>query len=91
MQVQKTYNKRGVDLVVPELIPPDFPELLDRPWKIFLRLNSARTVGETGVSALPYQEIKAWCDLMDETIKPLDVEIIKRIDDIYLKVANTNG
>ncbi len=88
MQVQKTYDKKGVSYTVPELLAPEFPELLDRQWKIFLRLNSARHVGEMGISGLSFTEIKAWCALMQETLKPLDVEIIKRLDDIYMRVAN---
>lgn len=87
-QVQKTYEKKGVDYVVPELVPPEFPELLDKPWKTFLRLNTTRGVSEVGAHALSFVEIKAWCDLMQETLRPFEVEVIKRIDDIYLRVAN---
>lgn len=88
MQVKKTYDKKGIDYTPPDLVAPEFPELLDRQWKVFLRLNSARQAGELGISGLSFTEIKAWCDLMQEQLKPLDVEIIKRLDDIYMRVAN---
>lgn len=88
MAVVKTYSKQGVDFTPPELVAPDFPELLQRQWKIFLQLNSARNVSEVGALGLSYTEIKAWSELMQETLSPLDTEIIKRIDNIYVRVAN---
>lgn len=42
-----------------------------------------------GPSALSYLEIKAWSDLMGNTLSPWEVDIIKQIDAIYMKVVNS--
>lgn len=43
----------------------------------------------SGPSSLTYLEIKAWCDLMGNTLSAWEVDIIKQIDAIYMKVVNS--
>jgi hypothetical protein len=67
---------------------PPFPEELEFVWATFLELNSTRGVGMSGPLPLSYQEMKAWLELTGEVLTPYEVEAIKRIDKVYMKVIN---
>jgi hypothetical protein len=67
-----------------QLQAPEFPTELEYLWDYFLELSSTRP------QPITYQEIAAWRDLTDNPITSLDVEVIKRLDRIYLKVVS-NG
>jgi hypothetical protein len=49
-------------------------------------LNNSRPSG-FGVSAIPYSEIQAFCNLMDINIEPWEVEIIKMFDSIAMDMS----
>jgi hypothetical protein len=73
-----------------QLQAPEFPTELEYLWDYFLELSSTRPQGYSGPLPITYQEIAAWRDLTDNPITSLDVEVIKRLDRIYLKVVS-NG
>ena len=59
-------------------------------WEYFLELSSTRPQGYKGPLPITYQEIKAWKELTNHILSPWEVEVIKRLDQIYVKVVN-NG
>jgi hypothetical protein len=73
-----------------ELIGPEFPELLERVWFAFFDLNSTRGVGPSGPNPITYSEIKDYIELTGKALRPHEVEAVKRLDRIYLKVAHSD-
>lgn len=53
-------------------------------WQWFLELNSGRQYSEIGALPLTFTEIKAWAELTENAITPLDVQVIKRLDHVAL-------
>jgi len=70
---------------------PDFPELLEYVWTVFLLLNNTRGQGFSGPLPISYQEIDAWQRMTKNTLLPWEIEAIKRLDAVYLKVVTKNG
>ena len=71
-----------------ELEGPDFPYELAHIWSAFLYLCSGRSSGFNGPEGLSFSEIKAWSELTATPVSPSDVEIIKKLDSVYLRAAN---
>jgi hypothetical protein len=71
-----------------ELIGPDFPELLSYVWSVFLCLHSTRQSGFSGPNPISYQEIQAYKNTTNSCLSSRDVETIKRLDKVYMRVAN---
>jgi hypothetical protein len=71
-----------------ELEGPEFPYQLSHLWSAFLFLNSGRASGFNGPQGLSFSEIKAWSELTATPVSPVDVEIIKKLDSVFLRVAN---
>jgi hypothetical protein len=72
------------------LISPEFPVELEYLWDYFLELSATRPQGYSGPLSITYQEIAAWKDLTGKIVTPMDVEVIKRLDQTYLRVVS-NG
>jgi hypothetical protein len=70
---------------------PEFPELLEYVWTAFLLLNSTRGQGFSGPIPISYQEIDAWQRMTHNVLLPWEVEVVKKIDNVYLRVVNKNG
>jgi len=70
------------------LEPPEFPVELSQVWSAFLDLNPSRPQGFSGPLGLPYTEIKSYMELTDTPMTPLEVSVLKKLDQTYLKVAN---
>jgi len=70
------------------LIGPDFPQELSYIWSAFIHLSGSRSVGFSGPNPLSYQEIKCWMDITATPLKPWEVETVKSLDNIYMKVTN---
>jgi len=68
-----------------QLIGPEFPELLSHLWEVFVNLSNSRS----DKIPLSYTEIKSYVDLMGENLLPRDIEVIKRLDQIWLKVMHS--
>jgi hypothetical protein len=84
LQVEKQIGK------TPEgLKGPKFPFIMREYWEIFLTLNSTRTAGFSGVNPLSFQEMKNYCDLSGISLSLKDIDIIKRLDGVYMRVMNS--
>jgi len=70
---------------------PEFPELLEYVWTAFLLLNSTRGQGFSGPIPISYQEIDSWQRMTHNVLLPWEVEVVKKIDTVYLRVVNKNG
>jgi hypothetical protein len=57
-------------------------------WGWFLELDGARGSNGFGLNPLSYSEIQAWATLMRVTLAPWEVEAIKRIDSVRIRVSN---
>jgi hypothetical protein len=68
--------------------PTNFPSLLVHIWSAFCSLNSARTAGFSGPNPITYTEIQAWKELTDSPLKSWEIQVIKRMDEVYLRTAN---
>ena len=67
---------------------PEFPELLEYVWAAFLLLNQTRGQGFNGPLPISYQEIECWMRMTQNTLLPWEIEAIKRLDSVYLKVVS---
>ncbi len=63
---------------------PEFPEALSYLWEIFIRLANRRQSNGFGPERLGWAEIDAFCRLTRTRLAPWEVEIIERLDDLYL-------
>lgn len=68
--------------------PCDFPILLTHVWVAFCSLSNTRSSSMGGISGISFTEIKNWCELTDNTLKPREIEVLTRLDQTYRKVAN---
>jgi len=68
--------------------PTPFPSLLMYIWSAFIDLNSARTAGFSGPNPITYTEIKAWKELTDTPLKPWDIQVLKRLDQVFIRTTN---
>lgn len=64
---------------------PQFPELMEYVWSAFISLHSARGQGFNGPLPISYQEIDAWQRMTKNTLLPWEIEVVKRLDAVYLK------
>lgn len=71
-----------------ELDGPEFPTLMSNVWSAFFDLALGRTAGFSGPNPITYQDIKAWKDLTDYPLSTQDVEIIMRLDRVWMRVVN---
>lgn len=68
----------------------DCPVELEYLWEIFMELNQTRGAG-FGPSAIQYQEIAAWRDLMSVPIMPWEVHTIRKLDHIFLEACDARS
>jgi hypothetical protein len=57
-------------------------------WSAFITLSNSRTQGFSGPNPITYEQIKAWKELTETPVEPREVEAIKRVDTVYMRVAN---
>lgn len=74
-QVEKTLG-----VTPPELIAPDFPDLLLYLWEAFLDLHKGRSYGMNGGNPLTWSDIVAWCNLTGIVLSSWEVTTIKALD-----------
>ncbi len=82
-QVERQTGKTPV-----ELEEPDFPSLLSHIWSAFIVISSGRTGGFSGPNPITFEQILAWKELTQSTLDAREVEVIKRLDVIYLGTKN---
>lgn len=68
-----------------QLEPVPFPQMFVYAWGWFLELNAVRQ--NNGFSAMPisYTELLAWSQLTERPLNPLDVRVLKLLDDVAMK------
>ena len=71
-----------------ELQGPEFPELMEFVWSAFLSLNAARGQGYSGPMPISFSEISAWKELTGNQLSTWEVEAIKKIDSLYVRIIN---
>ena len=84
-QVERQTGRR-IEALEP---PTDFPILLSHIWSAFISLSNGRSMGFSGPNPIGYEQIKAWKELTETPLKAWEIEAIKRIDVVYLGVANS--
>jgi hypothetical protein len=57
-------------------------------WSAFITLSNTRTAGFSGPNPITYEQIKAWKELTETPIFPWEVTAIKRVDTVYMGIAN---
>jgi hypothetical protein len=60
-------------------------------WNHFIDLSTGRTSSMSGPNPISFTEIKSWSELTDTPINSRDIQAIKRLDSIYLRVMNSAG
>jgi len=71
-----------------ELEGPDFPFSVEYLWSAFLSLSNSRSIGFSGPNPITYEEIKAWKELTHTPLSARDIEAVKRLDLVYMRVMN---
>jgi hypothetical protein len=61
---------------------------LDNVWVAFCRLSNARASGFSGPSPITYTQIKDWMELTYERLSPREIEVLMKLDQTYLRIAN---
>jgi hypothetical protein len=82
-QVERQTGRRPIALE-----GPDFPMLVSHIWSAFILLSSARSAGFSGPNPISYEEIKTWKELTETPLDAREVEAIKRLDTVYMRVMN---
>jgi len=86
-QIQEQLHKLNPDAVVPELVPPPFPDLLSHLWGYFAELAENRAPsGMGGPTRIGYRDIREWEDFFGIKLTPAEVNILKQLDTLWLKV-----
>jgi len=67
----------------------DFPEPLTHIWSAFVALNKTRAQGFNGPNPITYSEIRAWKEVTQNPLHPWELEAVKLLDDIYIRVMNS--
>ena len=57
-------------------------------WSAFITLSNTRSAGFSGPNPITYEQIKAWKELTETPVEPREVGAIKRVDTVYMGVAN---
>jgi len=64
------------------------PEVLVYLWDWFLQLDNARGGSGFGINPISYSEIQAWAQLLGIRPEPWEVEALKRVDAVRIRVSN---
>lgn len=67
---------------------PKMPRFYEYIWGWFCDLNRSRGNNGFGLNALSYSEIQAWSNLLSIRPHAWEIELLRSIDNEYLKVAN---
>jgi hypothetical protein len=66
---------------------PEIPWAGRRVWSIFLELDRARGSNGWSPNPIKFVDIEAYARLMREPVRPFEVEIIRALDAVYMKVT----
>jgi hypothetical protein len=70
------------------LVGPPFPDRCAHIWEMFTSLHSGRSYSTGGANPLSWADIKAWDDLMQANLTSWEVQMIKHLDMIWLKIMH---
>lgn len=65
-----------------------FPDAASHLWYTFIELHDGRTYGMSGPNPISYDIIKSWSEINDIELSPWEVDIIKSLDNLWLKTMN---
>ena len=65
-----------------------FPDIASYVWATFLSLHDGRTYGMSGPNPISYDIIKAWCDLYGVSLNPWEIDTIKALDNLWIKITS---
>ena len=57
-------------------------------WSAFILLSNTRSAGFSGPNPISYAEIKTWKELTETPLDAREVEAIKSLDEVYMRVMN---
>lgn len=63
----------------------EIPFYIAHIWEWFWQINKGRTYHMSGPNPITWQDIEAWSNLLSTQIQPIEVEILKEIDSVYLE------
>lgn len=86
-EVYEMAARAGDQTAIRELDGPPFPPELHYVWSDFLRLSKRRPKTMNGPDYIPYESIEAFKTAADLDVVPEAVEIIERLDDVYMECA----
>jgi len=70
-----------------QLEPVEIPYYIKYIWEWFCSMSNGRGYAEWGAMPLTYSEIKAWAELTKCEPMAWEVEILKKIDNIFVSKA----
>lgn len=88
LKEQLEQAQKQVKHQIPQLQGPEFPEPLRFLWDAFIEMSSVRPFTEVGVGPITYSEIKAFSELTEHRFSPKDIQILRLLDNTYLRVIN---
>jgi len=71
-----------------QLEPKDAAHELAYLWEWFCQLSNSRSYAEFGALPISYNEIKAWAELTRSEPTAWEVEVIKKIDGVFIAEGN---
>ena len=72
----------------PELVAPEFPDIVSHVWEAFLDLHKGRSYGMSGGNPLTWTDIAAWCNLTGIVLSSWEVNTIKALDMAWVRISN---
>jgi len=76
---------------IEDLTGPEFPDPMLHTWLYFLSISQGRSGGFNGPNPISYPDIKAWAELTGSPVTTREVDVIKRLDAIYIRTMTSNG
>ena len=71
-----------------ELEAPKFPFPMAHVWSSFFSISGGRQFGYSGPQPLTFTGIKAWQETTDNTLEGWEVDVIKKLDLLYVRAIN---
>jgi hypothetical protein len=85
--VRETYQ--AANLEIEKWGYPEFPDSLQYLWEHFINLHNGRQSGMS-LNPLSYEAIKAYLELMQDTLSVWEINALKRLDMAALNKINQN-
>ena len=73
-----------------ELETPPFALALEYIWKAYFRLRRRKAIGFNGLDRIEWPDIDAFLRRSGLNLVPWEIEIIERIDDVFLSIMSSD-